>query len=233
MATVTHALIKATISLLILVAALMCPSLAAADPVEITTGTIVYSRSAPATFSISGSGFNAHGLTPALNSFVSLFANGSVPAGGSLNTGGSADTQDGDISVLSPITVGGTAFSPTSVLLQLGFSGQAFVAPAQISSGFVVVAPFTLTLGFIEGYPGIIVGDGVPLFTASLTGSGTTTLTYTLSPNGLFLLQNQTFVFGQTVSGVSVQSVPEPASLLILGAGLIGGLGIRRKRRQA
>lgn len=231
MAPVTHTLVKATISLLILVAAMMCPSPVSADPVTITTGTIVYSRTVPASFSISGSGFNTTGLTPALNSFVSLQANGSIPAGGTLQTGGSVDTQDGDIFVLSPITVDGTAFSPPSVLLQLGFSTQSFVAPVQISSGFVVVAPFTLTLGLIEGYPGIIVGDGVPLFSASLTGSGTTTLTYTLSPNGLYQLQSQTFVFGQTVSGVSVQAVPEPASLLLFGASLAGLLRIRRKRQ--
>lgn len=231
MAPLTHVLIKATISLLILVAAMMSPSAASADPVTITTGTIVYSRSGTGTFSISGSGFNSTGLTPTLNSFVSLLANGSIPAGGTLQTGGSADTQDGDIFVLSPVTVNGTAFSPPSVLLQLGFSSQSFVAPAQLSSGFVVVAPFTLTLGFIEGYPGVILGDGVPLFSALLTGSGTTTLTYTLSPNGLYQLQSQTFVFGQTVSGVSVQAVPEPASLLLFGAGLAGLLRIRRKRQ--
>ena len=230
MAPVTHALLKATISLLIVVAALLCPSLASADPVTITTGTIVYTRSGPTSFSISGSGFNTTGLTPILNSFVSLNSNGPIAFGATGSTGGSVDSQDGDISTSLPITVGGTAFSPTSALLILRFSSQSFVAPLQPSSGFVVVAPFTITSGLIEGYPGFILGDGVPLFSAPLSGSGVTILSFVLPPNGVFQLQSQTFVFGQTVSGVSVQSVPEPATLLLLGAGLVG-LGIRRKRQ--
>lgn len=221
---------KSIIRLCIVAAALALAPCIYADPVVITTGTITYSSSGNSTFSLAGSGFSSTGITSPLR-FVSLNSAGPIGFGATGSTGGSIDSQDLEVIPSLPITVGGTAFSPTSVLLAMRFSSQPFVAPLQPSSGFVVIAPFTITSGLIEGYPGLVLGDGVPLFSAPLSGSGTTTLSFVLAPNGVFELQSQTFVFGQTVSAVSVQSVPEPASLLLLGAGLLGGLRMRRKRQ--
>jgi len=222
--------IKSFMKLSILAATLLLAPCVHADPVTIASGTIQYSRSTVMTFTLNGSGFNSTGFTAPLNASVSLLSNGFIAAGGTGSTGGSLDTQDGDLFASSPITVGGTLFSPANTLLQLNFNSTSFVAPLQTASGFVVTAPFTLTSGLIEGYPGAL-GEGVALFSSPLSGSGTTTLFFLRTGSGQYQLQAQTFVFGQTVSGVSVQAVPEPASLLLFSASLVGLLKIRRKRR--
>jgi hypothetical protein len=217
------------IVLLIFLMVTMSASAVMADTVSITAGSVVYSRSQPRLFSLSGAGLTASGTTPTLNPSVSLLSNGVISPGGFGLTGGSVDSLDSELLLAVPVTVGGVTYVPGSSILQLGFSSGAFTAPVNLASGFIVIAPFTLTTGLIEGYSGAI-GQGNPLFSSDLTGTGTTTLSFLLTPSGQYQLQNQTFTFGQTVSGVTVQSVPEPASVLLLGSALTA-LGVAGRKR--
>jgi len=218
--------LKKPILLLFLLAACAVPSFA--DPVQISSGTITYSRSGPGSFTLNGSGLAVNGITSQLISPVSLLSNGVVAPGGSLSTGGSIDTQDSELAITLPITAQGVSYNPGAYLLGLHFSSSSFTVPIDPASGFIVVAPFIITSGLLEGYPNAL-GD-VPLFSVPLTGQGTTTLTFLSQPGGVYRLQSQTFVFGATVQGVTVQSIPEPATVLLLLTSFAGLAGFRRKR---
>ena len=197
---------------------------ASADP--ITVGTITYVSSSPSTFSLGGPGLAVNGTTSQLISSVSLLSNGLMTPGSSGLTGGSLDSQDDEFAVQSPITAQGVSYSPGAALLALRFSSSTFTAPVAPASGFVVIAPFQLTSGLLEGYPNNL-GD-VPLFSVPLTGQGTTTLTFAIE-NGIYRLRSQTFTFGSTVQGVTVQSIPEPTSALMIFSGILALAGYRKR----
>jgi hypothetical protein len=192
---------------LVLAILFLTASTASADP--ITAGSLTFSGSSPSPFSLSGPGLAMNGTSAQLISSVSLLSNGLFVPGGSGMTGGSVDSQDGELELSTPLTVGGVLQSPNSTLLILRFSSSSFVVPVGPTSGFVVIAPFSLTSGLVEGYAGLP-GD-VPLF------------------SGVFRLQSQTFVFGATVQGVSVQSIPEPTSVMLIFSGILAFAGYRKR----
>ena len=197
-----------------------------ADP--ITAGSLTFVPSSGTGFTLSGPGLAVNGTTAQLNSSVSLLSNGLIGPGGNGSTGGSVDSQDSELFLTMPITAGGVAYNPGAYLFGLRFSSSSFTAPLEVASGFVVIAPFTVTSGLIEGYPNSL-GD-VPMFSVPLTGQGTTILTFVLVPGGPYRLQSQTFTFGSTVQGVTVQSIPEPASMFLLLTSFAGLARFRRRR---
>ncbi len=197
-----------------------------ADP--ITAGSLTFVPSSGTGFTLSGPGLIVNGTTAQLNSSVSLLANGVFAPGGNGSTGGSIDSQDSELFLTMPITAQGISYTPGAYLLGLRFSSSSFMAPVDLASGFVVTAPFTITSGLIEGYPSAL-GD-VPLFSVPLSGQGTTILTFILQPGNVYRLQSQTFLFGTAVQGTTVQSIPEPASMLLLLTSFAGLARFRRKR---
>ena len=210
---------------LFLAVLVLTASTASADP--ITAGTLTFSSSSPSSFTLSGPGLTMNGTSAQLNSSVSLLANGLFVPGTSGSTGGSVDSQDGELALTIPLTVQGVSQAPNSTLIVLRFSSSPFTAPIGPAAGFVVVAPFSLTAGLLEGYAGLP-GD-VPLFSVPLTGQGITTLTFVSQPGGVFRLESQNFVFGGTVQGVTVQSIPEPTSVMLIFSGILALAGYRKR----
>ena len=112
--------------------------------------------------------------------------------------------------------------------LSLFFTGPTFVIPPELAdaSAVLVTAPFSFTgLAVIPGSSGGVL---------DLTGEGTVRLVLTQQTaggtTGLFLLR-AVYQFGPVAEGVTVQAVPEPMTLLLLGSGLAGVLISRKRRR--
>jgi len=205
------------------------PISAKGDPVVVTGGTLTYSRTGSTPFILTGSGLALNGLTSPLNAFVSLLGNGTLAPGQTGSTGGSIDSQDGELSLSNPVTVEHNLYSPGASLFALNISSGSFTVPIESVGGFVVVAPFTVVTGIVEGYASSL-GVGDPIFTNPVTSSGTTTLLYLRTPSGEYQLFSQTFSFGQSVSSVTVNAIPEPATLLLLGSGLAGLLAPKARQ---
>jgi len=218
--------IKPTIVAVFFAVFFLTTATVSADP--ITAGSLTFVPSSASGFTLSGPGLTVNGFTAPLNSSVSLLANGVFGPGSSGLTGGSVDSQDSELALTMPITAQGVTYTPGAYLIGLRFSSSSFTAPLDLASGFVVIAPFSLTSGLIEGYPNAP-GD-VPIFSVPLTGDGTTILTFTLQPGNVYRLQSQVFLFGTTVQGTTVQSIPEPASMLLLLTSFAGLARFRRKR---
>ncbi|MCM3900984.1 MAG: PEP-CTERM sorting domain-containing protein [Pyrinomonadaceae bacterium] len=221
--------IKRFVPLALVLTMWLLPVSVHADPIAITGGTLTYSRTGGTPFLLTGVGLALNGSTSSLNPSVSLLANGLVAPGQIRLTGGSVDSQDSELGVSNPVTVGGVGYSPGASLLALNISSASFTAPIEGASGFVVVAPFMLTAGIVEGYENIV-GSGAPLFSSLLAGDGTTTFMFLRTPAGQYQLFTQTFNFGHTVTGVTVNTIPEPATLFLLGTGLAGLLGTTKKK---
>ena len=125
-------------------------------------------------------------------------------------------------------TINGTTV-PINVITQLSlfFSSETFVIPPELrdAPGVEVIAPFTFT-GFAVTPDGNSVLD--------LTGGGTVRLLLIQQAvgnvSGLFL-ERAVYTFGPVASEVSVEAIPEPTTLLLLGSGLAGVLGLRKRRR--
>lgn len=129
--------------------------------------------------------------------------------------------------IVGTFTVNGVTLSSNiNNQLNLMFTGPSFVIPAELlgASTIQVTAPFSFSGGAIS-----------PALSEAivLQGEGTVYVILVRRTIGSFtgfFLDHADYVFGSTVSGVTVAEVPEPMTLLLLASGL-GGAAIYRRRK--
>ena len=206
-----------------------------ADPVVLTGGTLVFNANQTNPFTLTGQGTVINGF----NSSLQIVEGSSHTVnGGQTITGlrlGGLDGQDGELGVFFPVTVAGITYSSGNViLLQLHPDEIApFVVPGA-ASGFVLTAPLTMT-GGIRGFNGP--GFDNEFFFNTLSALGTQTLTFRIcngcSPDRtVFILDSWVLTIGPTVQGVTVQSVPEPSSVLLLMTSVAALPWLKRRFRR-
>lgn len=190
-----------------------------ADPVVITGGTIIFDNTSLHTFTLTGQGTVINGG----NSTLSVVMGGSVLVISGRTIQGlrlPLDSQDGEVNASFPITVDGVTYSSGHIiLLQLASNPISFVVPGP-ASGFTVTAPLTMT-GGVFGFNGP--GFDNQFFFNSLTGQGTQVFTFTRCTvcndpliGNVFILESWIGTFGAVAPGVTVQTVPEPGSIMLL-----------------
>ena len=129
-----------------------------------------------------------------------------------------------------PFTINGMTFN-ASVVNPLNFQiiSPSFVIPPELldDAAVLITAPFTFS-GFA-----ITELSGVPF---TLQGQGTVQLLLTRQTAGSFtglFLDHADYTFGPTVPGVTIESVPEPTTLVLLFTGLAGvAARVRRSSRR-
>jgi hypothetical protein len=109
------------------------------------------------------------------------------------------------------------------------------VSPTFTPADYVLVDPSGVN-HWRTGHPYTIIGSDLSLIGGITRITGGTTLTYLFQPNTIAM--GDKFVFGMSEDCgndvfLTPVTTPEPLSLLFLGAGLLGVVGIKRKIRNA
>ena len=132
----------------------------------------------------------------------------------------------GQSELLGTFTFNGQTFQASVInSVNVNLTSPTFVIPPEFldDAAVVVIAPF----GFVGSISIAATGEII-----NLEGQGTVRLLLTRqtigSITGLFL-DRADYTFGPTVAGVTIESVPEPATLMLLFTGL-GAVAVRVKQ---
>lgn len=121
-------------------------------------------------------------------------------------------------------TINGATYSDVSFFGDFTFAATPSLFPASAEDVVFFFQPFAFN-GTLRG-----VADGEEVFNVDLTGTGRTARAFFRRPDGTYNYQMES-VTSYAFDDGQPAATPEPASMLLLGTGLVG-VAVRARRRR-
>lgn len=202
--------------------------LAAADPLTVTSGFVIFTDE-PGEFRLTGTGFDLRGSWfPGTVTGTFWYDRCYLCAGGSLvDFGSTTYTFSTDPSAIAGGSVGGVAFDRLFYDAEFTFNGPLVIALTRLNEDGSTVQT---GLFAFEGRIAVFQDEsfsGRALFSADLRGSGTADVFFGADTD---MNASHPFIVNELVYRFEDQTpIPEPATLVLLAAGL--GVAVRLKKR--
>ncbi|MBV5305838.1 MAG: VPLPA-CTERM sorting domain-containing protein, partial [Desulfobulbaceae bacterium] len=146
---------------------------------------------------------------------------------GDVTIGAEATVKPGDPS--GALTINGSFTSGGNLLFEIFGQGKGEYNQLKINGGNALFTDGSMEFNFMNDYHAVA-GDRWDLLFASSIG-GLETLTYTL--NGLDSGLGWKFDYINGTGSLEITPVPIPGAVWLLGSGLVGLAGLRRKKKSA